>query len=175
MTIIKDPLLTAARIIIIVLMVVLGIAAVALLIGAGYLAFDPSPLLGELAEERVVNPSGGDVAAIIGIMVLALVPIGLLLVFLRTLNLVIDSVGAGDPFAPVNAMRLARMGWLMIGVQLSAIPIGALAAWLNQRLDVGEIGFEVSGEGVVLALVLFILARVFRHGAAMRDELEGTV
>ena len=128
MTIIKDPLLTAARIIIIVLMVVLGIAAVALLIGAGYLAFDPSPLLGELAEEGVVNPSGGDVAAIIGIMVLALVPIGLLLVFLRTLNLVIDSVGAGDPFAPVNAMRLARMGWVMIGVQLSAIPIGALAA-----------------------------------------------
>ena len=106
---------------------------------------------------------------------LALVPIGLLMVFLRTLKLVIDSVGAGDPFAPVNAKRLARMGWLMIGVQLAAIPIGALAAWLNHRIDVGEIGFEVSGEGVVLALVLFILARVFRHGAAMRDELEGTV
>ncbi len=26
-----------------------------------------------------------------------------------------------------------------------------------------------------LALLLFILARVFRHGAAMRDDLEGTV
>ena len=28
---------------------------------------------------------------------------------------------------------------------------------------------------IVLALVLFILARVFREGARMRDELEGTV
>ena len=29
--------------------------------------------------------------------------------------------------------------------------------------------------GILLALVLFILARVFREGAAMRSELEGTV
>ena len=30
-------------------------------------------------------------------------------------------------------------------------------------------------EGILLALILFILARVFRHGARMRDDLEGTV
>jgi hypothetical protein len=29
--------------------------------------------------------------------------------------------------------------------------------------------------GLVVGLVLFILARVFRHGAAMREDLEGTV
>ena len=34
---------------------------------------------------------------------------------------------------------------------------------------------EFSLTGVLLALVLFILARVFRHGAAMREDLEGTV
>jgi galactitol-specific phosphotransferase system IIC component len=31
------------------------------------------------------------------------------------------------------------------------------------------------GGSLLLPLVLFILARVFRHGAAMREELEGTV
>jgi hypothetical protein len=29
--------------------------------------------------------------------------------------------------------------------------------------------------GLLLVLVLFILARVFRVGAAMRDDLEGTI
>ena len=29
--------------------------------------------------------------------------------------------------------------------------------------------------GLILILTLFILARVFRHGAAMREDLEGTV
>lgn len=29
--------------------------------------------------------------------------------------------------------------------------------------------------GIILAITLFILARVFRQGAAMRNDLEGTV
>ena len=35
--------------------------------------------------------------------------------------------------------------------------------------------FGFSGGGLLLMLVLFILARVFRRGAEMREELEGTV
>ncbi len=33
----------------------------------------------------------------------------------------------------------------------------------------------ISGNGLLLMLILFILARVFRKGAEMRAELEGTV
>ena len=36
-----------------------------------------------------------------------------------------------------------------------------------------DAGLDLSG--IVLVVVLFILARVFRHGAAMRADLEGTV
>ncbi|UUX98999.1 hypothetical protein [Sphingomonas sp. J315] len=36
-------------------------------------------------------------------------------------------------------------------------------------------GVDMSFDSLVLALVLFILARVFRHGTALRDDLEGTV
>jgi hypothetical protein len=38
-----------------------------------------------------------------------------------------------------------------------------------------DVDFGLSFGGVLLALVLFILARVFRKGAEMRAELEGTV
>jgi hypothetical protein len=38
-----------------------------------------------------------------------------------------------------------------------------------------DIGFGLSPAGVAFVLLLFILARVFRQGAAMRDDLEGTV
>ena len=34
---------------------------------------------------------------------------------------------------------------------------------------------SVMAWGILLVLILFILARVFRHGAAMREDLEGTV
>ena len=34
---------------------------------------------------------------------------------------------------------------------------------------------DFSTNGLLLALVLFILARVFRTGAKMREDLEGTV
>lgn len=175
LTIVRDPLLTAARVIIIVIMVLLGIAAAALVIAAGYLAYDPSPLLVELVDEGVAHPSAAVIRAIIGVILLALVPLGLVFVFLSNLGRVIESVGAGDPFAPVNATRLARMGWLIIGVQLSSVPIGALAMWIGERVKDVDFEFGISGEGIVLALVLFILARVFRRGAEMREELEGTV
>ena len=39
-------------------------------------------------------------------------------------------------------------------------------------LALGMIGLSAA---LAARLVLFILARVFRHGAAMRDDLEGTV
>jgi hypothetical protein len=38
-----------------------------------------------------------------------------------------------------------------------------------------DFDFGVSLGGLLLALTLFILARVFRQGAAMREDLEGTV
>ena len=36
-----------------------------------------------------------------------------------------------------------------------------------------DAGLDVSG--ILLVVILFILARVFRHGTTMREELEGTV
>jgi len=98
----------------------------------------------------------------------------------QLLKRIVDTVGEGDPFVPENARRLTQMAWLSLGVQLAALPIGAIGLWIEEVTE-GKGGADItvdsglSGNGLLLMLILFILARVFRQGAAMRAELEGTV
>ena len=117
----------------------------------------------------------------IGLLVsLALIMAALFLFFGR-MRALIGSVGAGDPFVPQNARRLNTMAWLLLAVQVLAIPV----AFLREHMAALALGVEPSAApfafgrqdlvGIMLVIVLFILARVFRHGAAMRDDLEGTV
>lgn len=97
--------------------------------------------------------------------------------FTDLLRRIVDSVGEGDPFIPVNAVRLNHMAWLTIALQAVAIPLGALGYWIGQIADKADVDadFDIDINAVMLAIVLFILARVFRRGAEMREELEGTV
>jgi len=74
------------------------------------------------------------------------------------------------------------MAWLTLAMQLVTFPIGALAVWLGAEMTklgahtkIDDLDMGISGNGLLLMLILFILARVFRQGAAMRAELEGTV
>ena len=89
----------------------------------------------------------------------------------------IDTVGRGDPFTLENAARLRRMGWLAIIVQVVSLPLAMLATWLESNVEKGsfQLDSDISLTGIGLAIVLFILARVFTRGAEMREELEGTV
>ena len=175
----RDPLLLSVRIIIICLMVVMGIAIGALAIGAPAVLFNQAEVLGELAKEGYTGDPARVIWGIAGVCLLAILPLALIFEFLRTLNAVIDTVADGQPFAAANAARLGRMAWLSLAVQAAAIPVGTLGFWLGQQFEKGKADVDIdigfSGSGVMMALVLFILARVFRHGAAMREELEGTV
>ena len=96
--------------------------------------------------------------------------------FLKFLDAIVNTVAAGDPFVPENADRLRNMGWLMLVIQLVMAPA---MAWLEWCLltSLGQFGpdFHINGSGLLMVLTLFILARVFYHGAAMRQDLEGTV
>ena len=88
-------------------------------------------------------------------------------------------VAVGDPFAPENGSRLSRMGWLAIGAQGIALALKGVVKVLEPyAIKAGkpiDLEFDLDMSGVLLVLILFILARVFRHGAAMRADLEGTV
>ncbi|MFC4256942.1 DUF2975 domain-containing protein [Altererythrobacter xixiisoli] len=173
----KDPLLTAARITIIIArialvigMIGLGVAAAVTLIGSS-----------RLSDQITIAIEQGGVGEVTGgatlVILLTLFSLGLMYDFAARLAQIIDTVGQGDPFTLANAARLTRMGWLAVGVQLLALPSMLLSTWLETRVDKGvfHLDSDLSLTGIALALVLFILARVFRTGAAMRDDLEGTV
>src|SRR3546814_4918055 len=92
---------------------------------------------------------------------------------MRLLRQLIGTVGEGDPFIFENAVRLRKMGWIAVIVELTKIPAGAMAIFLVGQFETDRMQLDIdfSLTGILLALVLFILARVFRHGAAMREDL----
>jgi hypothetical protein len=110
-----------------------------------------------------------------GLMALIVATAALAFLFLRYLRRIIDTVGEGDPFIPENSVRLRWMAWLVVAIELLAIPAGIQAGWISYvaHVQYADIGFSFGG--AMLALILFVLARVFHKGAEMRDELEGTV
>ena len=109
----------------------------------------------------------------------------LLLILFRVfllLKRIVDTVGQGDPFVPENATRLTQMAWLSLAMQIMSVMIGGVADWIEKTAEHGvdgdlqiHIDGGFAGNGLLLMLILFILARVFRQGAAMRAELENTV
>ncbi|MGB7409015.1 MAG: DUF2975 domain-containing protein [Pontixanthobacter sp.] len=183
-TIVKDPLLATGRIITLIAQALLAVGALGCFAAAVVIPFARDSITSELREEfdsaSLVFPA----SQVTGLMILAVVVLILTFVFFKRLRAVIDTVGLGDPFQHENARRLTDMAWLMLAAQImSAIAafVGVrVILWLAQYDD--ELPASVAEEidwvdfgSVVLVIVLFILARVFRHGAAMRDDLEGTV
>lgn len=173
----KDPLLVTAkvgtilfRIGLIIGMIAIGIAGAAAVFSWGF------PIEGlQVTADR---PLTGDViGAILMVLVITMASLGLAYDFVTRLARIIDTVGAGDPFTLENADRLTRMGWTAIAIQVIAVPTMLLSEWLEPQMADGtfSISSDFSFTGIALAVVLFILARVFRKGTDMRDDLEGTV
>jgi uncharacterized membrane protein len=168
----RDPLLTAARI---ALLVTAGFCAISAL----FLTFLVPTLLifNESVMDQIASRGAPSetIWAVVGATALSAVVSGLGFLFFRHLHRIVESVREGDPFVPVNAARLQAMGWISLAVHILGIPLAATTGWLGRILGIGHMNFEVSWFGLLLALVLFVLARVFRQGARMREELDGTV
>ncbi len=173
----RDPLLAAAKVMVTIAQVLAVIGITVLGIGLGVmLTVGRSSVLAEMATAEV--PAHG----IWFIALAMLIGAGLLMLahrFFGELRGIINSVGEGDPFRPENAGRLSRMGWLSVAAQLLILIIAAVALWFAPYADKvdGHIKVDggLDGGSILLTLILFILARVFREGARMREELEGTV
>lgn len=175
----KDPLLLTAKIVLGFFIVLFGFVIAAIAIGIPAMLLNQGRILAAVAEEGV--KVGPELFGALGLLLLCVAGfLALAIWFLVLLRRIVNTVGHGDPFVPENADRLSRMGWIVVGTQVLSIPAGAMILWLAEvfkevddaHVD-GEVG--INGGAIVLILVLFILARVFRHGAAMRDDLEGTV
>lgn len=60
-------------------------------------------------------------------------------------------------------------------LELLHLAIGAIAAGASSQSQPLDIGWSFSPTRWIAVLLLFVLARVFDHGARMRADLEGTV
>jgi hypothetical protein len=173
----RDPLLVVARVITIALLTAAVVVAALLAACLPYAMLEPLRMLSALLGREVTTVPAGTVAALAGVLSLGFLTVAGAAWFLKQQLDIIGSVSAGDPFAPANADRLSRMGWTVLAIQVLAVPLGLLEYELQDRLEPDEMimAFSFADNGLILALVLFVLARVFRHGAAMREDLEGTV
>ncbi|GAA0270422.1 hypothetical protein GCM10009127_08140 [Alteraurantiacibacter aestuarii] len=171
-----DPLMGSARILLVILigLTILGMALLAIVAGA---------LPTVLREQAIISLTevGAPASAIWALVAAVVMLVGLLFLayrFFRELYAIVATVNEGDPFQPENGNRLAKMGWLALAAQILGVPIMIIGGWFSQFTpEDGSVDLNVgiSGGGILLVLTLFILARVFRKGAEMREELEGVV
>jgi hypothetical protein len=172
-----DDLLVAARFATVVIRFALAVS----MIGAG-LRFIAN-LVGldaDLPGLEYVGPEGmsaGNNAATALILFLSLVALGQIYGLVARLNQIMGTVENGDPFIPANADRLRRMAWQALAAQLLATVLMVWDQSTGQNVTppiIHALFGDLFG-GMFLALTLFVLARVFRKGTDMREELEGTV
>jgi hypothetical protein len=86
---------------------------------------------------------------------------------------IVDSVEAGDPFVPANALLVKQIAWLQVGIQCMHLLFGVFANVLSSKA--APIAWKFSWAGWIAVAVLFVLAHVFEAGTRMRADLEGTV
>ena len=177
----NDPLLTAGKGLALVLQILSALAGGILLLLVPIVVLISQGVLTGFFEGNdtpivVTYPlPGAGLLFFFGLMFVAL------FLFFRKMQALIGTVGDGDPFTPENAHRLNAMAGLVLGIQVAGVVVAGFRHHLAS-LALGSTSSESfidfgRGDivGILMVIILFILARVFRHGAAMREDLEGTV
>lgn len=128
-------------------------------------AFDLSP--GPEADRLIL--------ALRTVAVLGLATIPLNYIVLKRLLGMVETVRMGDPFVAANARRLLAIAWALLALQLLSIVIGGIGKAASTPAHPVDLDAGFSINGWLAVLLTFVLARVFAHGAMMREDLEGTV
>lgn len=149
-----------------------------LLLGAGIVALLVASLVAEPLVTAALGVRPGNAALLLGmrlIMAIGILSVPLAHVVLTRLKAIVETVRAGDPFVAGNAARLQTIAWALLGLELLHLAAGAVAAAASSPADPLDIDWSFSVTGWLAVLLLFVLARVFDHGARLREDLEGTV
>lgn len=109
------------------------------------------------------------------VMVVGIASVPLIHVVLSRLAAIVETVRSDDPFILHNAARLRTIAWALLGLELLRLAVGAIASAASFRTAGIDIGWNLALTPWLSILLLFVLARVFERGAAMRADLEGTV
>lgn len=152
------------------ILVILNIAGGVLIASLLIASFTAQPLL--LEGLGMLPPAGraAPIAAMRAVMAIGIAGVPIVHVLLTRLLQIVRSVSRGDPFTRANAARLRVCAWAVLALELLHFAVGALYSTMPFKLD-----WSFSPVGLLAVLLLFVLAQVFAQGAAMRDDLEGTV
>ena len=115
------------------------------------------------------------IAGLHAVAVIGLVATPLNHAILKRLLSMVETVRAGDPFTVTNAQRLQVIAWGLLALQLLGLVVGGIAEAISTPEHPIDLDAGSAVGGWLAVLLTFLLARVFAHGAAMRDDLEGTV
>lgn len=152
------------------------IMAVVLLLFLGALAFDIGGLQGAVFTGFPAGSPGASAIRLylFGLLV-AMMPVALAVhLILTRLGALVSATAAGDAFTHANAARLQAIGWALLAINVADLVFGWLS--VNASAATGEyFGWSFSLTGWIAVPMLFVLAHVFRQGATMREDLEGTV
>jgi hypothetical protein len=122
-------------------------------------------------DEVLSNDLGWPLSAVHVVSRMVLTSMLLLMsLFFIQLLLLVRSAGKGDPFSRANARRLGWMGWSLIfafGICEGGIALLFAKATFDH--------WALIGIFTLLGAVFLVLSLVFRHGIALREDLEGTV
>ncbi len=150
-----------------ILGLVIGVLALAAL-GLFHLPIPPSEMQGMSISVILAVAA---IAVFTGMICIALIAC----MFLLTAR-IIDTASSGDPFVTENADRLNRIACLLLGIQAVGLAFNSMVNFFPDKIaDNVSVGFNVSASGILAALLIFVLAQIFRRGSEMRAELEGTV
>lgn len=95
-------------------------------------------------------------------------------VILTRLVAMIRDTMAGAAFSDTNADRLRMIAWMLLVINIIDLAFGQVSIWASAQT--GEyFGWSLSLTGWFAVPLLLVLARLFRVGAAMQSDLEGTV
>lgn len=143
-----------------------------IILGFSYLAFAIPDRAAAAAAHAHPSLHAENVSSALRLTILVM-PLMMLAIdrIFRGLRRTIDTIPAGIVFSEDNAGRLRQIGWAMLAISaldciwgISVVRlIGPLAGW------------SPTLTGWLAGLMLFVLAEVWRQGAAMRADLEGTV
>jgi hypothetical protein len=174
----QTALPSVTRWLVILTMAFVVFAGVALLFLAGVIAWAWPMVLAEIATEHALPADIHLGRMQVAALAICLIGVGLTVAVAWSLNKlrqIVDTVRDGDPFVQDNATRLRAIGWVMVGIQVAGLPIGILAKHIERHFDHVHLDAGFSLNGLLAILLIFVLAQVFEKGAAMRDDLEGTV
>ena len=117
----------------------------------------------------------GATLAMRGIMVVGLAGAFIAHRILTGLLEIVESVRASDPFVLDNATRLTEIAWWLLAAELLHLVVGVLVGLASTPAQPVHLNWTFSFTPWIAVLLLFVLARVFVHGARMREDIEGTV